>query len=404
MDLNQAPAPHLPDAAPNAPLDVDEFLASAVELLAIPSTEDRPGQLRRAVEFVVEAVGPGFTVEWFESNGKPSALLYAADDGRDGHATPAAPAASRPEFRVILNGHLDVVPAEAEQFRPRREAGRLYARGAQDMKVSALLQARVFREVARRLPYPVAFQLVADEEVGGRDGTLHQLQQGVTGAFVVIGEHSGLDIVTGTKGLAQARFLATGRGGHGAYPWLGDNAMVKLVTSVNRLLAGYPTPSEEIRRTTVNLARIDTPNRAVNRIPDRAEAWLDIRFPAGDGDFSGRSYEQIADHLATFCEPGVSVLVDDFSPPQHVDQDRAEVQALRRAARNQGFEGGFLYKHGSSDGGFYSERAIAAVAFGVGGAGQHGPDEYLEIDTVAPYHRALREFLTSLPDKSSTAE
>ena len=58
---------------------------------------------------------------------------------------------------------------------------RLYARGAQDMKVSALVQAQVFRELAARLPYPLALQLVADEEVGGRDGTLHQLEQGVTG-------------------------------------------------------------------------------------------------------------------------------------------------------------------------------------------------------------------------------
>jgi succinyl-diaminopimelate desuccinylase len=53
-------------------------------------------------------------------------------------------------------------------------------------------------------------------------------------------------------------------------------------------------------------------------------------------------------------------------------------------------------KHGSGDAGFYSGRGIAAVAFGVGGDGQHGPDEYVEIATIAPYYHALKEFLERL--------
>jgi succinyl-diaminopimelate desuccinylase len=92
------------------------------------------------------------------------------------------------------------------------------------MKVSALVLAQVFRELASTLPYALGLQLVADEEVGGADGTLHQLQAGVTGDFVVIGEHSGLNIVADSKGLVQATLRSTGRAAHGAYPWLGDNA------------------------------------------------------------------------------------------------------------------------------------------------------------------------------------
>jgi hypothetical protein len=57
-------------------MDTERFLAAASELLAVPSTADRPGDLRRALDFVVDFVGPGFTVERFESGGKPSALVY----------------------------------------------------------------------------------------------------------------------------------------------------------------------------------------------------------------------------------------------------------------------------------------------------------------------------------------
>jgi succinyl-diaminopimelate desuccinylase len=367
-------------------MDLDAFLPVAVDLLAVQSTADRPELLRRAVDTVVDFVGQGFHVERFESKGKPSALLSAHRDDD----------AERPEFRVIFNVHLDVVPGEPEQFRPRREGDRLYARGAQDMKVSALVLAQVFREVAASLPYPLALQLVADEEVGGRDGTLYQIQQGVTGAFVVIGEHSGLGVVADCKGQVQARLRASGRAGHGAYPWLGDNALLKLVDTVSRLVAVYPVPAEEVWRTTVNLARVETSNRAFNRAPAGAEAWLDIRFPAGDADFDGRTPQQITEYLQTFCERDVVVTLEQYDLPQHADHDRLEVKVLRRAVRGQGYPADFLYRHGASDGGFYAGRGIAAVEFGVGGEGQHGPEEYAEISTIVPYHRALTEFLEHL--------
>ena len=57
-------------------MDVEWFLEQAGELLAIPSTADRPAELARALGFVLDFVGPGFTVERFESGGKPSALVY----------------------------------------------------------------------------------------------------------------------------------------------------------------------------------------------------------------------------------------------------------------------------------------------------------------------------------------
>jgi succinyl-diaminopimelate desuccinylase len=345
----------------------------------VPSTHDRPGELSRALDFVLGFVGPGFTVERFESNAKPSALVYHG--------------AQRPHFRVILNAHLDVVPAPPDQFQPRQDGDRLYARGAQDMKLSALAEAQVFRELAGRLPYPIALQLVTDEEVGGRDGTLHQLEQGVRGEFVIIGEHSGLDIVTESKGIVSATLRATGRGAHSAYQWLGDNALVKLQRSLDNVLARYPVATEEAWRTTVNLARIETPNTARNQIPELAEAWLDIRFPPEDTDFDGKSAEEIAAYLAIFCEPGVTAVVDYADPPHRADQGRPEVGSLQQAARNQGYRGGFLRKHGAGDARFYYQRGVDAVIFGIVGDGLHGPEEYADTTTIAPYYRALTDFL-----------
>src|SRR6266702_1429958 len=334
-------------------MDTERFLAAACELLAVPSTADRPDDLHRALGFVVDFAGPGCTVERFESGGKPSALLY-----RD---------TRRPHFRVILNAHLDVVPASPGQFLPHRDGARLYARGAQDMKVSALVEAQVFRELAGALPYPLALQLVTDEEVGGRDGTLHQIRQGVSGEFVIIGEHSGLRIVTDSKGMITATLRAVGRGGHSAYPWFGDTALVKLHRSLASLLAAYPVPTEEAWRTTVNVARIETPNQARNQIPAQAQAWLDIRFPPEDTDLNGKTAEEITAYLASFCEPGVTPVVELADPPHHASRHRPEIRGLKQAAAGQGYRADFLRKHGAADGRFYYQQGTDAVIFGIGG-------------------------------------
>jgi succinyl-diaminopimelate desuccinylase len=264
------------------------------------------------------------------------------------------------------------------------------------MKVTGLLAAQVFRELAASLPYPVALQLVTDEEVGGRDGTRHQLDHGVRGRFVIVGETSGLHIVNESKGMLVVRLLAAGRAAHAAYQWLGDNALVKLQRTVVSLLARYPVATEEVWRTTVNLARIGTRNEARTQGPADAEALLDIRFPAGDADLSGKTVADVTAFLQGFCEPGVTPVVDVLDQAHHADQDRPEVLRLQHVARRQGYPGGLLRKHGVSDGRFYGELGIAAVAFGVGGSGQHGPDEYADLSTVVPYYHALREFLEPL--------
>ena len=177
-------------------MDVDSFLAQADGLLAIPSTSDRPGDLRRALDFVLDSGGPAVTVDRFESGGKPSALVYrpgperisVSCSTRTWTSCPLRPSSSGRAARVT-----GCSPAERRIW-----------------KISALLAVRVFREMAGRLPYPLGLQLVTDEEVGGRDGTRHQLECGVRGQFVIIGETSGLCIVTESKGIVSVTLMSAG--------------------------------------------------------------------------------------------------------------------------------------------------------------------------------------------------
>lgn len=357
------------------------------ELIAIRSTADRPAELHRALDLVIDAAGPGFAVRRFASNGKPSALL-----------TP--PGASRGDLRVILNAHLDVVPAPDDQFVPRRDGDRLYGRGAHDMKAAALVLTAVFGEVAAGLSYPIGLQLVTDEEVGGADGTAHQLAQGVRAGFVVIGEQSALRVVTESKGICQARLSTTGRAAHAAYPWLGSNALSGLAVALDRLLARYPVPAAEEWTTTVNVARIETPNHAYNQVPAAAEAWLDIRFPPTDPDFAGRTSSEVSAYLENLT--GASATVDALGPPHHADPDGPGVLALRTAIRATGHPAGLLRKHGAADARYYHAQGIDAVIFGPGGDGQHGPAEYVDLTTLRPYHDAMAGFLRGFTPPPTT--
>jgi hypothetical protein len=96
------------------------------------------------------------------------------------------------------------------------------------------------------------------------------------------------------------------------------------------LLARYPVATEEVWRTTVNLARIGTRNEARNQVPADAEALLDIRFPAGDADLSGKTVADVTAFLQGFCEPGVTPVVDVLDQAHRADQDRPEVLRLQQ--------------------------------------------------------------------------
>lgn len=357
----------------------EKLIDTAKHLLAIRSTEDRPEELQRALDLVINYVGDQFHVKLFSSQGKPSALIGVEDSGN--------------EFDVLLNAHLDVVPASDEQFRARKTGERLHARGAQDMKITALLMAEAFRTIASKVEYRLGLQLVTDEEVGGYNGTRYQIQNGVRSSFTVVGEFSNLDLVTASKGIVLVALHSEGRAGHSAYPWLADNALLKLQRSLTRIFQAHPLPLEEAWSTTINLSHIDTPNITRNQVPANATAYLDIRYPPDVPEFSGREAMDIEAYLQSMCDGGVTASVERLDAPHSARETSFDLKCLGTAVRRQGYPANIIRKHGAADGRFYSEKGMDAVIFGIGGDGLHGPEEYADLRTLDPYYAALCYYL-----------
>jgi len=148
----------------------------------------------------------------------------------------------------MLNAHLDTVGVEGmdRPHEPRIEGGRLYGRGAYDMKsgLAAILLAGA-RAAKAGLPGDVIVACVADEEVASL-GTEAVLGSWRADASIVT-EPTELDVCIAHRGFAWAEIETHGRAAHGSRPELGEDAIVKMGPILTRLgeldqkLRAHPT-------------------------------------------------------------------------------------------------------------------------------------------------------------------
>ena len=149
--------------------------------------------------------------------------------------------------RVVLSGHVDVVPAgdpstwTADPWSGQIRDGRLYGRGACDMKggvaaILAAVRALTASGAAARLAGELVVALVPGEEDGGQ-GTLAAIRAGVTGDLAIITEPSNLDIVVAHAGAITFRLTVPGRAAHASQRREGVSALDKLAVILRALEA-----------------------------------------------------------------------------------------------------------------------------------------------------------------------
>jgi succinyl-diaminopimelate desuccinylase len=364
------------------------FLQLARQFLSIESTADRPVDLGRALQLVEDLVAkvPDVQIERFEQNGKPSFLAYCGK--------------KRPKrFHVLLNGHVDVVPGRPEDFQPYEQNGNFFGRGALDMKIAALVLAEVFCELAPKVDYPLGLQIVADEEVGGANGTGYQVTHGVTADFVIAGEFTPPSAICAEmRGICTCEVMFQGVAAHAAYPWKGKNAVLEANEFAAKLLQIYPLPTSDKWVTTANVAAISTSNTTFNRVPDNAVLKLDIRYVPGDTRFKNR---EAAQKFLQELNPAASVNVLMFEPSHQADTSGEMVTKLAAALQQTtGTKTTFVKKHGGADVRFYSEVGTQAVTLGLQGDNLHGDNEFVELASIPQYKQTLVTFLRNLTDSS----
>lgn len=289
---------------------------------------------------------------------------------------------------VILNGHLDVVPAGPDQFIPYVAEGKLYGRGSFDMLGSVAVMMHVMAElVQEELPCKVMLVLVPDEEKGGQKGTKYLVEHGMVGDVVICGETTNLDIAVQAKGLLQLEIEIEGVAAHGSRPWLGDNAILNAVETYKRIeaLPIFSVSTPYFEHPSLNLARIKA-GQAINQVPDCCIMDLDIRY------LPGQNPAVLLEEIEGVVNGKIRVLSE--GEPVQTNPDHPLIVQLQQAAEHVSGRPIELFgQHGAADTRFYAARGIPAVEFGPCGANHHGKNEYVDTASLVTFKEVLTDYI-----------
>lgn len=295
----------------------------------------------------------------------------------------ATTAASR-HCDILLNAHLDVVPAAPELFRPRFSGGRLFGRGVLDCKG----HVAVVMNLLARLPpgAPVGAFFTTDEETGGSTARF-MVRRGYRGRLVILLDGSRDRLTVAQKGILSVRISARGKACHAATPWRGENAIDRLLEGYRRIRGLFPRVSPPRTWRDTMAATVVSGGSVPNQVPDRAAMTLNIRFT---GKTDPRSLLRRLRRVS-----GLSVSPLAVSPFVSVSRSDPLVRLFFRSLRrryNPGIRWGRM--NGATDARHFLEVTGAVAITGLRGGGAHADGEWLDVRSLGSLERALHGFIT----------
>jgi acetylornithine deacetylase len=306
---------------------------------------------------------------------------------------------------LMFCGHLDTVGVEGMEspFAPRQADGRLYGRGAQDMKagVAAMIDAcRVVRAGGFDRGRVVVAAVIDEEYASiGADALVSRWDADLA----VVTEPTDLRIGVAHKGFAWLEVETRGRAAHGSRPGDGRDAIMRMGRVLHRLEALdrelQSRPPHPLLGTASLHASIIAGGQELSSYPDRCVLQMERRTLSGEtGDDAARELADIlaalgredpdfnGDARLTFARPAYEIAPGHPLP----DLLAAQLEAV----------GSQVAKVGMSfwtDAAVLGEAGIPTVLFGPGGAGLHGVEEYVTVSDVLACRDVLALLAANLP-------
>jgi acetylornithine deacetylase ArgE len=294
---------------------------------------------------------------------------------------------------LLLEAHQDTVPVDnmtIEPFAARIEGGRLYGRGACDIKGGMAAMLAAFARVTRQRP-PGACRVIlactVDEEHTFL-GVQRLVRDGLKADMAVVAEPTQLKIVNAHKGVVRWHVTTQGRACHSSAPEQGENAiyaMARLLEPIQRYAARLPQSAVDphLGRPTLSVGRIEG-GSSVNTVPDRCRIDVDRRLIAGEkpaeawDDFRRSLEKETRQTVPFLCsEPWLS------SPPLSPQGSEALVNELGRAIDSCRGGHEVVAVPYSTDAAVIAAAGIPSVVFGPGDiARAHTCDEWVPLDEV----------------------
>ncbi|MCH7976793.1 MAG: M20/M25/M40 family metallo-hydrolase [Bacteroidetes bacterium] len=297
--------------------------------------------------------------------------------------------------RILGDGHIEVVPGADHLFELVEEGGGLYGRGVADMKTQCLMMMYVLRRLiaeGRHNDFWLLF--TEDEEVGSDHGVremVNYLCENDMSPHAVFAPDGGPDFayVEKEKGIMSFTATTTGMAAHASRPFLGDNAVDKMIAFYAALQKRYPNPtSEQDWIVSLSMTRIAA-GEALNAIPDRCEAGFDVRLTerenvddlAAQIEQTGRAF----DAEVVFGEKDTATYY-----PKEAPIAQQFISILRRVS---GKEPEILHSNGASNGRLYVAKnpGIHVLMSNPTVVGPHTDAECVVAASLEPYYQLVLE-------------
>jgi succinyl-diaminopimelate desuccinylase len=336
---------------------------------------------------IVERLQPlGFSFQHFDSHGVTN--LWA----RRGTAKPL----------LCFAGHTDVVPTgpldkwHTDPFTPTEADGKLYGRGAADMKagVAAFVTAvEAFVTAHPNHAGSIALLITSDEEGPALDGTRKVVEwlqaQGERIDYTILGEPSSTDafgdvLRNGRRGSLSARIVVRGVQGHIAYPHLARNPILELAPAIAELAATeWDRGNEHFPPTTFQISNIHGGTGAYNVIPGSVDVYCNFRFSTASTAENLKSRTE-----AILAKHGLDVEVTwTLGGRPFITPRGTLIRALTAAVEQvAGTTPALSTAGGTSDGRFIADVCSEIAEFGPINATIHKLNEFVAIDDIARLH------------------
>jgi len=345
------------------------------DLILIPSTRERPEEIERCMEFVVNHVeSDAVDVRRFRDEGSPSAVILPLG-------------VERPE--VMLLAHLDVVARpEGTEYRSAVRDGRIYGPGSGDMKGELAILLETFRDFHERRPgVSLGLAVTSDEEHGGNHGTRFLFERAGFRCGVAILPDSGTihEIAVEEKGILHLKLAAHGPSGHASRPWLVENPMERIIVAVACIQNHFAnlTGGDDHWHPTCAVTQVHTENRVPNRIPSHAEAVLDIRFTP---PHTGR---EIIAAVARHTQ-GIESEVIVIAEPTRVSPDPLYLAATEEIT---GTAPTLIREHGGSDARYICQFGIPVIMSRPLVGNLHAENEWIDVASMEMLYRIYERYL-----------
>lgn len=373
---------------------MSKTLALTEELIALSSvTPDDKGCQRRLIELLQPL---GFECEIIQSGNVTN--LWA----RKGKAQPL----------VVFAGHTDVVPTgpleqwASNPFKPTQRDGKLYGRGAADMKTSIAAMVVATEEFLKDHTDhkgSIGFLITSDEEGPATDGTVVVCEElkrrGEQLDYCIVGEPTSGEVLgdvvkNGRRGSMSGRLVVKGVQGHIAYPHMAKNPIHLAAPALAELVAEkWDDGNEYYSPTSWQISNIHGGTGASNVIPGEMTVDFNFRFStASTAEGLQQRVHEILNRHDFDYELKWTISGYPFLTP------RGELsEALLKAIKNEtGVDADLSTTGGTSDGRFIARICPQVVEFGPPNGSIHKIDEHIELRYIDPLKNIYRRTLENL--------